>query len=263
MVQRQFHRYPALYRWLILGLLAASVSITVWGTESALPARIPAGNESRGNRGQHDEAPDSRPHFIPGKNTREIDENLLRAHAHLRARQLTAATSAFEQVLQFDRNNVDALLGLISIARYETNDSAAASYRRRALLAAPTDPDVQATQILAGEGDPLSNESRLRTLLSVHADSPMLNFTLADLLTRQHRWDEARLAYLRALAIDPDNPDYLFNLAVCHDHLHYYRQAGDYYRQAEHAARSRPAGFDPQQSSQRLSELAGIRSMQP
>ncbi len=265
MRQAQNCFFPDHSRWLLLMLLALPVTTTVLGVETASTAKSPAGNERQTAAGRtpRNEATSDRTRFTPGKKPLEIDENLLRAHAHIQGRDLAAATLAFEQVLRVDRNNVDALLGLASIARYEAHDSTAAAYRRRALLAAPTDPNVQAAQILAGDGDPLLNESRLKTLLSAQPDSPMLNFALADVLARQQRWDEAQLSYLRALAADQDNPDYLFNLAVSHDHLRHYRQASDYYRLAEHAARLRPAGFDPQQLRQRLSELAGVRSTQP
>ena len=86
-------------------------------------------------------------------------------------------------------------------------------------------------------GDPMANESRLKTLLASQPESGSLNFALGNLYSRQGRWSEAQQVYFNAVAADADNPDYLFNLAVSLDHL---RQP----RLAAHRARGGEPGVE-------------------
>jgi tetratricopeptide (TPR) repeat protein len=84
----------------------------------------------------------------------------------------------------------------------------------------PGDVTAQAALInLRGGGDAGQSESRLKTLLAGQPDSPALHFALGNLYARQGRWSEAQQAYFQAYALEPDNADYLFNVAVSLDHL--------------------------------------------
>ncbi|MGB5011473.1 MAG: tetratricopeptide repeat protein, partial [Candidatus Dechloromonas phosphoritropha] len=76
-----------------------------------------------------------------------------------------------------------------------------------------------------------------------------------NLYSRQNRWSEAQQVYFNAVAADPDNPDYLFNLAVSLDHLRQPKLAAQHYRLALDAAQRRPAAFDSDRVQLRLAEL--------
>ena len=97
------------------------------------------------------------------------------------------------------------------------------------------------------------------SLCRYQPDSPVLYFALGNLYAQQSRWSEAQQAYFRAYAGDPDNADFLFNLAVSLDHLHQNKLAAQYYQMAlktaETNAATRPVSFDRIQVRARIAEL--------
>jgi tetratricopeptide (TPR) repeat protein len=185
------------------------------------------------------------------------DPALLRAHRALQEGRLDQASQDFLQALQRDPNNVDALLALAAIAQHQGRSNEAEGWRQRALIADPSNPATQAA-VLGGTAagtDPLSTESRLKTLLAAQPQSAELNFTLGNLYAAQRRWGEAQQVYFNAVAADGDNPDYLFNLAISLDQLRQPRPAAQHYRLALEAATRRPAAFDIEQVRRRLAEI--------
>ncbi len=185
------------------------------------------------------------------------DPDLAQAHARLRAGDLAGAHQSFLQVLQRDPQQTDALLALAAIAQHQGRFSEAEGWRQRALAADPSNPAAQAATLAsrAAGGDAQAAESRLKTLLAGQPQSAELNFALGNLYARQQRWAEAQQHYFNAVAADPDNPDYLFNLAVGLDQLHQPRPAAQHYRLALEAAARRPAAFDSEQVRRRLAAL--------
>lgn len=187
----------------------------------------------------------------------EVDPGLSHGQASLQRGEIELARRDFEQVVQRDPNNTDALLALAAIAQRQGRPTDAEALRQRAWIANPSDPAAQAAALSgsAAEADPQSTESRLKSLLSAQPESAALNFALGNLYARQNRWPEAQQVYFNAVAADGDNPDYLFNLAVSLDHLRQPRLAGQHYRMALEAAARRPAAFDRARVEKRLSEL--------
>lgn len=185
------------------------------------------------------------------------DQALTRAHRALQEGRLEQASQDFLQALQRDPNNVDALLALAAIAQHQGRGNEAEGWRQRALIADPSNPATQAAVLggTAASTDPLSTESRLKTLLAAQPQSAELNFTLGNLYAGQRRWAEAQQAYFNAVAADDANPDYLFNLAISLDQLRQPRPAAQHYRLALEAAMRRPAAFDTEQARRRLAEL--------
>ena len=189
----------------------------------------------------------------------EPDANLLRGHSNIQRNELELARRDFEQSLQRDPNNSDALLALAAIAQRQGRPADAERLNQQALIANPGDAAVQAATLsgaLAG-ADPQTTESRLKTLLAAQPESAPLNFALGNLYARQKRWSEAQQVYFNAVAADSDHPDYLFNLAVSLDHIRQSRPAAQHYRLALEAADKRPAAFDREQVKRRLAELTG------
>jgi len=187
----------------------------------------------------------------------EADANLLQGHANVQQNDLELARRNFEQTLQRDPNNTDALLALAAIAQRQGRPGDAEYLYQRALIANPSDPAVQGAALngATAGADPQNTESRLKTLLAAQPDSAPLNFALGNLYTRQKRWSEAQQVFFNAVAADSDNPDYLFNLAVSLDHIRQSRPAAQHYRLALEAAGKRPAAFDREQVRRRLAEL--------
>jgi tetratricopeptide (TPR) repeat protein len=169
---------------------------------------------------------------------------------------LPAAAADYQRVLDADPDNADALHGLAAIALRQGRPGEADGYYRRAIQADPLDAVAQSE--LAGlhsQGDPVAEEGRLKSLIAGQPDQPSLQFALGNVYARQARWAEAQQAYFKAYTGDPENPDYLFDLAVALDQLHQDRLAAQYYGQALAAAARRPASFDARQAENRLREL--------
>lgn len=181
---------------------------------------------------------------------------LERAYQALQADRTDDAQQAYEEVLRDDSKNSDALLGLATLAVRRGQAASAAALYRQALESDPKDAYAQAGLInLTGLESPERSENRLKTLLASQPDSAALNFALGNLHSRQARWNEAQQAYFRAYAAEPDNADYLVNLAVSLDHLHQEPLAARYYRLALNAPAVPGSTFDKSRVNRRLHEL--------
>ena len=194
------------------------------------------------------------------KSTPKPNMLLENAYADLQANRLEAAGKAYEQVLRADGKNLDALLGLATLAVRKGQPERALAFYLMALESDPGDVTAQAGLIsLKTESDPLALESRLKTMLASRPEASALHFSLGNLYARQQRWSEAQQAYFRAYGTEPDNPEILFNLAVSLDHLHQGKLAAQYYQRALDAAMTRgsqdSAAFDAGLVQRRIAEL--------
>ena len=185
---------------------------------------------------------------------------LEQAYDALQAGRMDEAQRAYEQVLRGDQKNTDALLGLATIASRQSNFERAQAYYLQALESDPNDPTAQAGIInTRGQADPGLSESRLKTALAAQPDSSALLFALGNLYARQQRWSEAQQAYFRAYSSEPDNADFIFNLAVSLDQLRQAKLAAQYYRMALNTSEThtpaRAVSFDKAQVRNRILEL--------
>jgi tetratricopeptide (TPR) repeat protein len=187
----------------------------------------------------------------------QIDPKVASGYAAYLAGDLATARADYQAALRDDAGNRDALLGLaatdVRAGRYE---AAEAAYLRL-LQNDPTDSNAQAGLIAlrASRLDPLTTESRVKTLLAADPGANVLHFTLGNQLAQQGRWAEAQQAYFKAMAADPDNPDFAFNLAVSLDHLRQSKLAADYYRRAIALAEKHGASFDLAAARTRAAQL--------
>ncbi len=238
---------------------------TAAAPETATPAPLAA--TTANPRLPREERPSSPPTAAPPSETRDTPVRLSRtpprtntvlerAYDTLQAGRLDEAQRDYEQVLRSDAKNTDALLGLATIAAQQGQAEKAHAYYLRALESNPNDATAQAGVISArGPADADSSESRLKTALASQPDSPALLFALGNLYARQGRWSEAQQVYFRTYATEPDNPDFLFNLAVSLDHLRQNKLAGQYYQMALAAGETRTVSFDRNQARTRILEL--------
>jgi len=185
-----------------------------------------------------------------------VEPGLERGWQALQAGDLTAAREAYLSVLRANPLDRDALLGLATIdGRNQDFDAAEARYLR-VLELDPRDPYAQAGIIaLRGRTDPMQSESRLKNLLAQQPDSTVLQYALGNLYAVQARWSDAQSAYFKAFSADPENPDYVYNLAVSLDQLHQEKLALEYYRRALALAGNRAVGFNSAQVEARIREL--------
>jgi tetratricopeptide (TPR) repeat protein len=186
-----------------------------------------------------------------------LDPDVAAGYAAYQEGDLAAARTHYEQALQQDAGNRDALLGLAALDMRAQRYDAAAAHYRRLLQANPRDPYALAglLALRGGQVDPLSAESRVKTLLASDTGTDVLNFTLGNEYARQGRWAEAQQAYFKAFAADPGNPDFAYNLAVSLEHIGKPKLALEQYRQALALAQQRAASFDPAAVRKRVEEL--------
>lgn len=186
-----------------------------------------------------------------------VDPNVDRGYELLNGGRLAEARQEYAQALRKDPKSIDALLGTAAIHAAEGRADEAEAFYLRALEADPKNPLAQAALLgLRGSADPVQSESRLKTLLAAQPRQPFLHFSLGNLYARQQRWHDAQQAFFDAHSGDPENADYLFNLAVSLDQLRQIRLAVEYYNRALEASdRGGHAGFDKAAVAARLREL--------
>ncbi|MDB5800384.1 MAG: hypothetical protein JWL63_1323 [Rhodocyclales bacterium] len=168
----------------------------------------------------------------------------------------SVARQRYQEVLRQDPRSVDAMNALGLIAWRSGQPDVAERMFRAALHADPKDATAMAQlALLYSEGDSTASESRLRNLIASQPAAAPAYFALGSLLSRQERWSEAQQALFQAYTLDSDNPDVLFNLAVCLEHLSQPTVARQFYDRALQAAARRPAGFDKSLAQGRLLAL--------
>ena len=186
-----------------------------------------------------------------------VDPTLMQAYEALQQGDLAQARTLYEQVLLAEPRSIDALLGLGAIAWKEGRIEEAGQRYQRVLELDPRNPYAQAGLIaIIGGADPQASESRLRQLIA-REPSAFLYFTLGNLYADQGQWPGAEQAYFQAYQLQPDNPDYAFNLAVGLEHIGQIRPALDYYRKAlDLSFRKGRANFDQNLVIQRVGQLS-------
>lgn len=218
---------------------------------SATTGRTPAGRGAQGAGARRPGPPITvtPPAAVP-------DSILARAWEDYQQSNLAAARAGYQQMIEREPNNRDALLGLAAIdARTRNYDAAEARYQRLLDLD-PRDALAQAGLIgLRGQLDPTQSESRIKSLIAGQPEATHLYFTLGNQYALQNRWPEAQQAYFRAYSADPENADYAFNLAVSLDQMRQNKAALDYYQRALGLAQWRPTSFDRAQAAARIQEL--------
>jgi tetratricopeptide (TPR) repeat protein len=184
-----------------------------------------------------------------------IDPLLNKAYQAYQNADFTNAGLHYQAAIELDRSNRDALLGLAAVAQQQGKLEIATQYYQQLLWLNPQDPLAQfGLTSLRSEEFTLA-ESRLITLLTQHPNSADLYFILANQYVMQLRWQEAETAYFHALSLEPNNPLFSYNLAICLDHLSQSKLATQYYQQALQLNASGKAAFSNTHVQQRINEL--------
>jgi tetratricopeptide (TPR) repeat protein len=167
------------------------------------------------------------------------------------------AESLYQSVLQAEPQNVDAVLGLAAIAARQGRTEQAMRQYERALELEPRNATAQAGLIaIVGQADPQLSETRLKQLIA-REPSGYLYFSLGNVHARQAQWPQAQQAYFQAYQLQPDNPDYAYNLAIGLERLNQPKIALSYYRKAlELRGLKGNASFDQSRVQERVTQLA-------
>jgi Flp pilus assembly protein TadD len=184
-----------------------------------------------------------------------IDPILTSAYQAYQSGDYAAAEQRYQNALTQDPNNRDALLGLAAIAQQHGQDNAALKYYHRVLVLDPHDPVAHAALASLTPGEFDRKESDLKQLIAQQPDSAALHFAQGNQYAEQSRWAEAQQAYFNALAAEPSNALFAFNLAISLDHLGQGNIAAQYYRQALQFDTTGHSGFVHEHAQQRLNQL--------
>lgn len=187
-----------------------------------------------------------------------VNEKVEAAYAAYQSGNLNRAETLYREVLAREPDQRDALLGIAALATRRGDRNEAVDYYNRVLALDPHDAYANAAMVaLLHSNDPVSDESRLKSMLGGAPDSAYVNFMLGNTYARQSRWADAQQAYFNAYSHDSHNADYAYNLAVSLDHLGQRRAASEYYQKALALADNRTTGFTPAQVQTRIKALAG------
>jgi tetratricopeptide (TPR) repeat protein len=182
---------------------------------------------------------------------------LMEAWQALQEGRFEQAESLYQSVLKAEPQNVDAVLGLAAIAAQQGRTEPAMRLYERALELEPRNSTAQAGLIaIVGQADPQLSETRLKQLIA-QEPSGYLYFSLGNVHARQAQWPQAQQAYFQAYQLQPDNPDYAYNLAIGLERLNQPKIALSYYRKAlELRGLKGNASFDPSRVQERVTQLA-------
>jgi Tfp pilus assembly protein PilF len=194
---------------------------------------------------------------VPEARPAQITTGLMDAWKALQEGRFEQAESLYQSVLQSEPNSVDAVLGLAAIAAHHGRTEQAMRNYERALELEPRNATAQAGLIaIIGQADPQMSETRLKQLIA-RDPSAYLYFSLGNVHARQNQWPQAQQAYFQAHQLQPDNPDYAYNLAIGLEHLSQPKIALSYYRKAlELRGLKGNASFDQNRVQDRVAQLA-------
>ena len=189
-----------------------------------------------------------------------VNPLLADAYRALAEGRLEPAQQLYGQLLNSDPGNVEGLLGMASIATQRGDRDSATRHYVRILELDPRNTLAQAGLIgVVGRADPVSAETRVKQLIARDPSSAYLHFTLGNTYVDQNRWPDAQQSYFQAHHLQPDNPDYAYNLAVALEHIGQARPALDYYRRAVQLAASKGrANFSTAAAQERVSKLEKV-----
>ena len=189
-----------------------------------------------------------------------VDADVKRGYEALQAGRYGEARGAYEQALKRDGALRDALIGLAwSLEGLEDHQGAQAALRRLLELY-PRDAEGLAAQYLVGGGIPGDAAARFKLLAERSERNAPLHFTLGVIHAEQGRWGEARLSFERAAALEPGQPDYLYNFALALDRLGQGPEAMRAYVKALNLSYRQPAAFNQEAVRNRLRALAAPAS---
>ena len=109
---------------------------------------------------------------------------------------------------------------------------------------------------ILGRADPQAAETRIKQLIGREPSTGFLQFALGIAYIDQKRWPDAQQAFFQAHQLQPENPDYAYNLAVALEHIGQPKAALDFYRRAVQLATAKGrADFSVTTAEERIGKL--------
>jgi Flp pilus assembly protein TadD len=193
-----------------------------------------------------------------------LNQRLQTAYVLYQNGRYSEAMADYRSVLEELPGNQDALLGMGASALATGQREEAARWYARVLNVDPDNRLARTALLYRMDGQQSSApESRLKQWLTEPGadtgERAFLYYSLANLQARQGRWADAQQNYFDAITLQPQRPEYQYDLAVSLDHLGQYPAALEQYRNtlkllAEHPTPS----LDLDAVNRRVTELEAI-----
>jgi Flp pilus assembly protein TadD len=153
--------------------------------------------------------------------------------------------------------NVDALLGMASIAQRQGRNQDAMGWYGKVLEMEPRNSIAQAAMAnTISQADPVSTESRIKNLLVQQPTAPHLHEALGNIHAERGQWAAAQQSFFEAHRLEPTNPEYAFNLAISLDQLGKPSLALEYYKKTlDLMQRTSTTTIDRSQLESRITQL--------
>ncbi len=159
------------------------------------------------------------------------DKVRARAEKALREGEFEAAEKIYRELITKDAQDTDARLGLSYTLYKKRNLRDAFDAAARVIAIEPTSPRAHALlgSALLASGDFLLSIEEFRTALSFKQDEPLAIAGLSMVHFYENRPQIALLGLRRAIELEPEEPDYVFNYAQAAARTEHYREAADAY----------------------------------
>ncbi len=181
---------------------------------------------------------------------------LKQAYTAYQNKNYSTAKTLYTQILQKNHANTDALNALGDLEMKTGNSTRARVFFEKSLQHDGNQVFPQQALIrLENSQSPQDQESHFKSLTETHPNQAQTHATLGSLYLSQQRWKEAQGSYFNAVALDPDNPDYQYNLAISLEHLEKPDIALRYYQRALELSQNKTALFDKTIVQTRIKQL--------
>ena len=188
-----------------------------------------------------------------------VSEELQRGWSAYQNKDYKSSRRAYENVLENEPDNHDALLGIAAVSLQQDDADTARDIYIRLLERDPRDPHAHAGLAnIAQIGGSSLSESKLKQLIEFRPDDSHLQFALGNLYVQKQSWPEAQQAFFNAWKADNSNPDYAYNLAVSLDQLGKHKEAKVYYEESLKLAAGKNINFSPGAVEDRLVYLGTL-----
>lgn len=186
-----------------------------------------------------------------------VNPDLMAAYRAFNASDDAGAQELYRKVLRSDIRNIDALLGMASIAQRQGRNQDAMGWYGKVLELEPRNSIAQAAMAnTISQADPVSTESRIKNLLAQQPAAAHLHEALGNIYAERNQWPAAQQSYFEAHRLEPVNPEYAFNLAISLDQLGKPSLALEYYKKTlELIQRTSNTTIDRNQLESRISQL--------
>lgn len=183
---------------------------------------------------------------------------LAQAYAEFKKSEYISSEKIYKKVIDRDKNNHDALLGLAAIAVKQNRNNEAKEIYIKLLTLDPKDSYAKAgLSALINQRNAQLNESQLKIMLREQPNAGHLYFALGNILLNQKRYAEAQTAFFNAWSSNKSNTDYAYNLAVSLDHLGKPENAAEFYQLTVKLHEKSGGNVSVDDVKQRIKEIKG------